>query len=103
MQVSRTQSAQCALDKIWDYIAKDNSAAADRVLDIIGHKSLQLAKSPAMGEACPQIAEGLRQSTAQPFPYVIFYRPTDDGILIVRVLHGHRDVPAVFAKEPFAD
>jgi toxin ParE1/3/4 len=28
--------------------------------------------------------------------YLIFYRPTDDGIDVVRVLHGSRDIESLF-------
>ncbi|MGH9438287.1 MAG: type II toxin-antitoxin system RelE/ParE family toxin, partial [Terriglobia bacterium] len=31
------------------------------------------------------------------FPkYLIFYRPIRDGIEVVRVIHGARDIPALF-------
>lgn len=30
--------------------------------------------------------------------YVIFYRPIGDGIEIVRVLHGARDIDAAFTE-----
>jgi toxin ParE1/3/4 len=28
--------------------------------------------------------------------YIIFYRPIDDGIEVVRILHGARDLPPLF-------
>jgi len=28
--------------------------------------------------------------------YVIFYRPIEDGIVVIRVLHGARDLPELF-------
>ncbi len=31
--------------------------------------------------------------------HLIFYRPADDGIEIVRVLHGARDIDRIFAEE----
>jgi plasmid stabilization system protein ParE len=31
-------------------------------------------------------------------PYVVFYRVRNDGIEIVRVLHGRRDVASIFAE-----
>lgn len=31
--------------------------------------------------------------------YLIFYRPTDRGIEMVRVLHGARDINAVFESD----
>ena len=32
--------------------------------------------------------------------YLIFYRPVADGVDIVRVIHGARDLPAIFASLP---
>jgi toxin ParE1/3/4 len=29
--------------------------------------------------------------------YIIFYRPTQDGVEIARILHGARDFPPLFA------
>jgi plasmid stabilization system protein ParE len=29
-------------------------------------------------------------------PYLIFYRVREDSVQIVRVLHGHRDIEAMF-------
>lgn len=29
----------------------------------------------------------------------VFYRPTEDGIDVVRVLHGHRDIDAILGPE----
>jgi plasmid stabilization system protein ParE len=31
---------------------------------------------------------------------VNFFRPLDDGMRLIRVLHGSRDIPAVFRREP---
>ena len=50
-----------------------------------------------MGRARDELAPDVRS-----FPfgrYVIFYMPLDDGIDVVRVLHGARDVDAVFNPE----
>jgi toxin ParE1/3/4 len=40
---------------------------------------------------------GLRSVAVE--PHVIFYRVTRSAVEIVRVLHGRRDVEAVFAEE----
>lgn len=48
------------------------------------------AGRPHMGRERPEISDGLRS-----FPfgnYVVFYRPTADGIAVIRVLHGARDL-----------
>jgi len=31
--------------------------------------------------------------------YVIFYRGVSEGVFIARVLHGKRDIPAVFESD----
>jgi toxin ParE1/3/4 len=54
-----------------------------------------LAKYPEAGRERPEIAAGLRS-----FPigkYVLFYRPIHDGVEIVRVLHGSRDIDSIFS------
>lgn len=62
-----------------------------------------LARNPGVGLAHistkPRLA-GIRIASVQGFPkHLIFYRPTEDGIEIVRVLHGHRDVDNILESE----
>jgi len=46
------------------------------------------------------IAEGLRRWPVPGFRnYLIFYRPTETGVNIVRVLHGSRDITAALQEE----
>jgi len=92
--VSRTTKAEEDLVEIWLYIADDNPDAADKVLDEIDNACQLLARSPQCGRLRKELAPKLRS-----FPtgnYVIFYRPQDDGIEVIRVLHGARDLPGLF-------
>jgi toxin ParE1/3/4 len=51
---------------------------------------LLLSAHPLSGRARDELARGLR---SVPYSrYVIFYRPIKDGVEIVRVLHGARDL-----------
>jgi len=53
-----------------------------------------LATQPMMGRARDELVHGLR---SRPFGrYVIFYELLKDGIVVVRVLHGARDLDAQF-------
>ena len=91
----RTAQAEDDLIDIWLYIAHDDPSAADRTLDDIEDKCLLLADQPGLGPERPDIAFGLRY-----FPvrrYLILYREISDGVEIVRVLHGARDVPTLLA------
>jgi toxin ParE1/3/4 len=90
--------AQRDLDEIWDYIAQESVAAANRLIDTIVATCHRLASQPEMGRLRPELAPNLRS-----FPvrnYVTFYRPTQDGIEVARVLHGSRDIDALFRAHP---
>jgi len=56
-----------------------------------------LATQPMVGRSRGELAPGARS-----FPfgrYIIVYVPLDEGIDVVRVLHGSRDIDAVFNPE----
>jgi toxin ParE1/3/4 len=89
--------ARSDLAEIWDYIADDNEVRADAFVDSIDQKFQALASNPKMGRSRDELEEGLRS-----FPvdrYVIFYRVMAGGVEIVRVLHGSRDLNAIFNPE----
>ena len=88
------------LDAIYDYIGIENHSplAADRFLDALGEKLGLYALQPLMGELRPDLGEGIRIFSFD--NYVVIYRPTEDGIDVLRVLEGHRDYPALFRPSP---
>jgi toxin ParE1/3/4 len=82
------------LDEIWFYIAQDNLDAADKFIQAIVSRFPKLAAMPLIGRQRKELSPRLRSfSVAR---YVIFYRPIENGIEIVRVLHGARDFPPLF-------
>jgi toxin ParE1/3/4 len=86
--------ARSDLSEIWDYIAADNETRADAFVDLIDQKFQALADHPNLGRSRDELEEGLRS-----FPVgkqVIFYRVIPEGVEIVRVLHGSRDLNAFF-------
>ena len=87
-------AARTDLDDIWFYIAQDDVQAADKVIKVIISKFSRLAATPLLGRKRPELAAGLRSLPI--FRYVIFYIPMEDGIQIVRILHGARDLPPLF-------
>lgn len=89
------QSRQDALE-IWEYIAADNLPAADNLIDRIEAHLALLAASPDIGRQREELARDLRS-----FPvgnYVIFYRPRKDGVELIRMLHGARDISPRFFR-----
>ena len=95
-RVTRRPLAEADVFEIWDYIADDSMEAADRWVDQLDEKFHLIATQPMMGRARDELEPGLRS-----FPfgrYIIFYVPTSSGIDVVRVLHGARDIDAVFGE-----
>ena len=86
--------ARADLAEIWSYIADDSEARADAFVEAIDRKVHALAGRPNMGRARDELAEGLRSFSVG--RYVIFYRALSNGVDIVRVLHGARDLDAIF-------
>lgn len=91
------------LDQIHAYISEDNPEVADRVLEAALSTFATLAKMPGMGQ--PRVFKhselsGLRSFRVDGFQnYLIVYRPGDDGVEVVRVLHGARDLDALFSDD----
>ena len=71
-------------------ISADRPRVAARFLGRLNHLFGLLAKHPHLGERY----RTSRYREARRFPvdsYVIYYAPTDYGVLIIRILHGARD------------
>ena len=93
---TRTARAEEDLIEIWNYIAQDSLAAADRVLDRIETVCERLADNPRMGPARPDLAQDLRYFVSG--RYLVIYRETPGGVEIVRVVHGARQLPDLFRE-----
>ena len=55
----------------------------------------RLARFPEIGRKRGDLTADLRSWAVG--SYVVFYRPTEDGILTIRILHGARDAGEVFS------
>jgi toxin ParE1/3/4 len=86
--------AEADLDEIWLHVAETNARAADRFVAKIVKKYQALLRFPEMGTLCEDLAPRLRSLAVG--NYAIFYRPIDDGIEIIRVVHAARDLPSLF-------
>lgn len=89
--------AKSDLADIWDYIADDSEQRADSFLDLIEEKIDTLAKNPLIGRGRNELVEGLRSWAIK--PYVVFYLPLPDGVEVIRVLHGARDMENIFLED----
>jgi len=96
-EIRRTARAEEDLIDIWVYIAHDNIRAADRVLDEIEDSFFLLAEQPRLGRERPDIAPELRYLPVR--RYLILYRDIPEGIEIIRVVHGARDIRSLMDDE----
>lgn len=86
----RTARADEDLIDIWVYIARNNTAAADRIVDGLDEKSRLLARYPELGRVREDIAVEARSFRFG--EYLILYRAHSQAVEIVRYIHGRRDL-----------
>ena len=89
-----SRQARADIKDICRYIAKDSQRAAGTIRDLFYDKFVLLGQHPLIGQSRPELAPEVRSFSAG--RYVIFYRPIANGVAIVRVLHGARDIEAIF-------
>ena len=79
------------VEDIWEYIARDDVAAAGRVRIEFHEAFHELAQLPGMGHTRDDL-------TSQPVrfwpvrSYLVVYKPDTHPLEIVRVVHGARDL-----------
>jgi toxin ParE1/3/4 len=90
---ARSSEADSDLDDIWYYVASESGsvATADRFIDTIAERFYLLAEYPHLGRRRDaELRPGLRSFSIG--EYVIIYRQRGEDILVLRVLHGSRDI-----------
>lgn len=81
------------LHGIWRYVYEKSKSVltADRLVETIDENAAIYASRPELGVTRPEFDERIRC-----FPvgrYVVHYVEVEDGIEIVQVIHGSRDLP----------
>jgi plasmid stabilization system protein ParE len=86
--------------EIWDFIAKDNVEAADRVIKATHETFGLIARNPGMGKLCrlrnPRLKNIYFRTVTNFENYLIFYRKTSPGIHVLHVLHKARNIEKIF-------
>lgn len=87
---------------IFARIAPHNLEAALRVNDAIEHAIAFLGEHPGAGPSCESTRPGTEDFRFWPLKkytdYLVIYRPTTDGIDVVRVVHGALDMHRVLRR-----
>lgn len=89
-----TAQARLDVDGIFNFIGPDNSKAAARWVDYLEEKCWMFADTAGVGRKRDELAPNLRS-----FPvgkHMIVYRPSENGIEVIRLLRGAMDNPAPF-------
>jgi toxin ParE1/3/4 len=101
--IRKTLQARVDLVEIADYLAQGSLAAAERFLQAAEQAFAGLAAMPGLGSpwesSNPRLQEVRTWSVPGFRKYLVFYRPTADGIDVLRVLHGARDLDAVLGED----
>ena len=89
MRLCYTPEALVELDEILVGIAEHSPQGASRVQARIQVVIDFLLDYPQSGHSTDMAP--LRRMTARPYPYLVFYEPHDDEIVIIAIRHGARD------------
>ncbi|MGD9633009.1 MAG: type II toxin-antitoxin system RelE/ParE family toxin [Pirellulales bacterium] len=100
--VARSTTALRDLEQIVDYLKQDSPSVAARFLDATEHTFEFLCQNPNVGQRCEFTRSDMANVRVWPVDgfrnHLIFFRPTDDGVEVVRVLHGARDLGTLFGN-----
>ena len=75
---------------IWLHVADDSVESADRLMVRFTRAFELLARNPELGQQQDHLRSGLRRFVVG--RYLVFYLRQDEDIVVVRVLHGARDI-----------
>jgi toxin ParE1/3/4 len=99
-RILKKPQVECDLVEHYSYIARDKIAPADRFLEAAQELFERLASEPQLGHIWQSPLRQLAGVRVCPIPspygnYLVFYRPIEDGVEILTVIHGSRDLQAV--------
>ena len=86
------------LYEIWRFVGQESQsvAIADRLVEAIDLACRSYSKQPLMGHERPDLAELIRCFSVE--RYVVLYSPLPDGIHVLQVIHGARDIPMHYRR-----
>src|SRR5579884_2565298 len=106
MRVGKFILAPCVEDElwaIWSFISEDNADAATRVMEAAFETFKRLADNPQLGrlrQFSNSRLKDIRSWHVSGFDnYLIFYRAIPEGIQVLHVYHGARDVDTLFDEK----
>ncbi|MBU6371533.1 MAG: type II toxin-antitoxin system RelE/ParE family toxin [Alphaproteobacteria bacterium] len=92
MRVLRRPAFLDDLSEAYAWLAPESAQAAERLLDRVDATVARLTDFPLIGLPRETIGPGLRSIRVRPFRHLIFYRVSGDELVLVRLLHGARQL-----------
>ena len=97
--IQREQRAIQDIIELATWIGQFHLDASERFIDAVDQTMADLAAMPMLGRQVDLARERLRPLRARAvagFPdYLLFYEVTPTDIVVIRVLHGARDLPGL--------
>jgi toxin ParE1/3/4 len=94
-RIVHSPAAEDDLLEIWLGLAANNVSAAERLMDDLDVATQLLATQPLIGKGRREFGAGIRSFPVR--DYVLVYRPILNGVELVRVVHGARDLERVLS------
>ncbi len=91
MRLRYTRHAHDDLVSLFEFIAKDDALAAQKVIRSIRAGIDRLLQFPSYGRIGD--VEGTRQFVVAGVPYIVIYEIEDETITILRIYHAAQDRP----------
>ena len=88
MRLRVTKRAASQIEKALEYIEADSPQGANHVRERIQTLFRLLTQHPYAGQATD--LPGVRRLALSPYPYLLFYRVTDDEVIVQRMRHTSR-------------
>jgi plasmid stabilization system protein ParE len=93
-----TPDAQVDLLDIGETIARDNPERAASYVAELLDRTAQIARQPTLYRLRPEWGKAVR--SARFGSYLILFEMSEEGVTILRYLHGRRDIGSLMPKEP---
>ncbi|MCM0000986.1 MAG: type II toxin-antitoxin system RelE/ParE family toxin [Erythrobacter sp.] len=98
MNFDFTPDAQVDLLDIGETIARDNPERAASYVAELLDRTAQIACQPTLYRLRPEWGTAVR--SARFGSYLILFEMSEEGVTILRYLHGRRDIGTLMPKEP---
>jgi toxin ParE1/3/4 len=94
-EITWTEPALEDVRAIVAFVGRDSPGYAQRLADRIMQAPESLAAFPRLGGMVPEFEQDdIREVIVR--PYRVIYQLREDKVFVVAVIHGSRDLPAVF-------